>query len=517
MSLVKLIAQLDNTQKTNILGEETTKILRYTFSRHDTDAIATRILDEAISVKDGTKLVNTTKYRNLLINSLRSKTLIDLGFNDHSHAKKIYEKDIERFYTDFKIEEEFRPIIVLDNRENEEYSIPKYGENNGKNAFLHPYQYRLKRKILDDYYNNFNKRLLVTMPTGAGKTILAVEALVDLFRLNYNKSPLQIIWAVDRNELCEQSLQSFQKVWKQKGDSPILAQRYFEKFDKINNNPIPKITFASFKLMVPRLKNNDKELIKLLENSDLLIIDEAHGAEASTYKKVILEYNKYNINGKIIGLTATPYRSGDSEFKSLKDMFNTYFELTDENDEKVNSPMNYLIKRNFLSEITYEVLNAQKANNSKSEYYSELHTNIKRKCEFLIENKLNTIIFAESKSHAIALNLYLTQNNIENKIIIGETHPKKRKEYLNRFGNDKDSLSVIVNHQILSTGIDVPGMNSIMVLGEINSPTLALQIIGRAMRGPLNGGNQSNTIYLTMDNKVKLESYNMLERTVLNN
>ena len=76
---------------------------------------------------------------------------------------------------------------------------------------------------------------------------------------------------------------------------------------------------------------------------------------------------------------------------------------------------------------------------------------------------------------------------------------------------------MLINHQILSTGIDVPGMNSIMILSKIESPSLALQIIGRAMRGEKNGGNKSNTIYLTQDNYKKLEEFELLENIVLQN
>ena len=84
-------------------------------------------------------------------------------------------------------------------------------------------------------------------------------------------------------------------------------------------------------------------------------------------------------------------------------------------------------------------------------------------------------------------------------------------------GNSEDSLSIIVNEKILATGIDVPGLNSIMILANIDSITTALQILGRAMRGPNNGGNKNNTIYITRDNRIKLENYHLLEATALNN
>ena len=120
-------------------------------------------------------------------------------------------------------------------------------------------------------------------------------------------------------------------------------------------------------------------------------------------------------------------------------------------------------------------------------------------------------------SHAIALSIYLSMNSIENELIIGQTKTEKRKEYLEAFGNPDKSLSILVNYEILSTGIDVPGMNAIMVLSKIESPTLALQIIGRAMRGEKNGGNETNRVYLTKDNQNKFKKFQVLESVVLGN
>ena len=100
-------------------------------------------------------------------------------------------------------------------------------------------------------------------------------------------------------------------------------------------------------------------------------------------------------------------------------------------------------------------------------------------------------------------------------MIVGETPDVLRKRYLEDFANENSTMNVLVNHQILSTGIDVPGMNSIMILSEIESPSLALQILGRAMRGPKNGGNKKNTVYLTKDNYNRLCDFKLLEKIVL--
>jgi superfamily II DNA or RNA helicase len=429
-------------------------------------------------------------------------------------AIKCYENSLEQFIKDFNIEEEYYFEAPVDIRENSEFVIPKHGECNGVIAFPHPYQLRLKSSINEIIRTKRDTNILATMPTGAGKTVLAMELIVDLFRSYemYGGKKLQICWVVDRQELCEQSLQSFQKIWKQKGDRKVICQRFFDKFCELNFSNENRITFATFSLLNSRIDN--LEVKELFKQVDFLIIDEAHGSNATTYKEVLDAYQVLSPTGYRLGLTATPFRNDDNEMESLKSLFQTYLSITDENGREIESPMKYLIDLGYLSQVKSQVLNTERGN-SNSEYYKNLHEAVAEECKQLIERGENTIIFAQSKSHAIALNIYLKLQKIENELIIGETPTVLRKKYLERFGSKNDPLSVIVNHQILSTGIDVPGMNSIMVLSKIESPTLALQIIGRAMRGEKNGGNKSNTIYLTRDNYKKLEEFELLENIVL--
>jgi superfamily II DNA or RNA helicase len=304
------------------------------------------------------------------------------------------------------------------------------------------------------------------------------------------------------------------KLWGQKGDQPVCCQRFFGEFNSVESFNYPTITFATFDLLVSRLEtDNIKTLLGL---TSYLFIDEAHQSEAFTYEKVLLEYQRINPKYKIIGLTATPFRSDDSEFSHFKQNFNIYEQLSDEHDNYLTSPIQYLIDRSFLSRINFNLLNNSEGDVSEAEYYRTLNKSVINECKQIIERKENTIIFAKSKSHAVALSIYLKHNGIENGLIIGETPDVVRKQLLSDFTSKENNLSILVNHLILSTGIDVPGMNSIMILGEINSPSLGLQIIGRAMRGPENGGNKENTIYLTHQNYNRLSEFKLLETIVLN-
>lgn len=513
MGLIDLIRNLDGSIKTTLLGDKITEILRYTFVQNEYDAVDDDVVNEAVALQCGEDLVK--RKRDLLIDSCRLKQLKLLGFENHNQAINLYTQDLDRFVSDFSIEEDYLLVPLKDERENFEVQIPKYGECNGIGAFPHDYQLRLKLVIVKKLFTELNPIILASMPTGAGKTVLAMEVIYDLFR-SYGpiqEKSIKVIWAVNSKELAEQSLKSFQRGWNQKGDHSVVAERYFGKFNSILETDSSKITFATFDLLSAR--KSSQEVKKLMSEADFVFIDEAHSSEARTYSDIIQQYKSLNDNHRILGLTATPYRSDDNEFRSLKDIFTDYLKLSGEGYSELPSPLQYLIDGKFLSKVSFEILNIAEGEIGFSEYYRNLHESVLSECRSLIERGENTIIFAKSKAHAVALSIFLKKNAINNGLIVGETSDPKRKEYLSNFADKSNSLSVLVNHQILSTGIDVPGMNSIMILADIGSPTLALQILGRAMRGPKNGGNPENKIYLTPSNQNKLKQYKILESIVL--
>ena len=145
MGLENLIKNLNDREKSVILGNKTTKIIRYSFVNNDNEALPRSILNKAVALHNGINLVNKKKLRNKLIESIPLKELKDMGFEGsedtiYDNAIESYENDLERFFIDFKIEDFYRKILVHDNRTNFEYAIPVYGESNGTNAFPHPYQ-----------------------------------------------------------------------------------------------------------------------------------------------------------------------------------------------------------------------------------------------------------------------------------------------------------------------------------------------------------------------------------------
>ena len=509
MSLEFLVKNLDPQTRKSLLGKETIRLLRYAFSSEDNTVLADEVSNNAILLKCGSDLVTKPSLRrSLLENNLEGKNIDELIARlDHYQSNK---KD---FITDFEIEDKYTHERPAESRTNSELIQPKYGECNGRMAYPHPYQKRIKDEIVG-YINSLQyAKILTSMPTGAGKTVLAMEVLVDCLRnpkALVHSEELNILWIVDSKELAEQSLQSFKKSWTQRGDQPVNCIRYFDSFNSLdlNSNKF-NVVFGTFDLVVSRLDSND--VLDLFNSLNLLVIDEAHMSGAESYGRVISKYEiKQSLNYKVLGLTATPFRNDDDHFITLKNNFSTHIQITDPVD-KFDSPIEYLQKGEYLSNFSFEILNSERGDKNDFEYFKNLHKQVILTCENLKVNGQNTIIFAQSKSHAIALSLQLTMNNFENGLIIGETPFVERSQLLKTFANKKNPMNILVNHQILSTGIDVPMMNSIMILGNIQSPVLAMQVLGRAMRGKKNGGNPNNTIYLTKDNENKLRHFKIFE------
>ena len=62
----------------------------------------------------------------------------------------------------------------------------------------------------------------------------------------------------------------------------------------------------------------------------------------------------------------------------------------------------------------------------------------------------------------------------------------------------------MVNYSVFQEGFDAPKTRAIVVARPVYSPNLYFQMIGRGLRGPLNGGNERCLILNVRDN---IENY----------
>ncbi|MCE9651845.1 MAG: DEAD/DEAH box helicase family protein [Nitrosarchaeum sp.] len=229
---------------------------------------------------------------------------------------------------------------------------------------LHDYQIFAGKKIRDLLVEskNIRKRLLISIPTGAGKTRLVAESLIDW--LNDGKpsddpkihNSKYMVWIAQSRELCEQAISQFNEIYSQKGKSALTVFRLFGThnitletvlaqrvehglivctIDKIYEQINDKTTLSEFNAdyfqnnieyddrvlnsNLPQKYYDDWAFGKLRSVTSCVIVDEAHKAIMPMYTCVLrglgfnfkftADENKCNEAGiTLVGLTATAFR-----------------------------------------------------------------------------------------------------------------------------------------------------------------------------------------------------------------
>lgn len=177
-----------------------------------------------------------------------------------------------------------------------------------------PYEHQKDAMENLDIINKSDKySTMIVLPTGGGKTYTASLWLLK----NALDKKKKILWIAHRQMLLEQAAESFQKF------------AYSEAMPHISSFQYRIVSGASCHDRVIDIQTSDNLLIISKDSigrnlncldvwlSDekeiFLIIDEAHHSTAKTYRKII-EYVKEKVqNVKLIGLTATPFRTADEE------------------------------------------------------------------------------------------------------------------------------------------------------------------------------------------------------------
>jgi superfamily II DNA or RNA helicase len=357
------------------------------------------------------------------------------------------------------------------------------------------------------------------MPTGAGKTFTALEVVVDVMRLP--RSTSFIVWLVDSNELAEQALESFTFLWKLKGDRPLAVCRLFNKFcPAFEDCREGGVVFASFDKLhsiLSDVSHRDRAHVSdLLKRTDILIVDEAHGSIARTYSRSIEAFADA-APVRIIGLTATPGRPDPTETSELANVFSmNLIGIKDPEGNLLEDPIHFLQQEGFLAVLDCELLETGVTLNEADEQRicrqlaenSDRNGRILDQMEQAHHSGESTVVFACTLDHVFALKVLCNKRMIPCEVIVGETPQQERLRILDRFRNRE--FFILINLDILSTGVDLPKLQKMILTRPIGSPVLYSQVLGRALRGPKNGGNARNKIVNLRDNLLNFPSANLL-------
>ncbi len=383
---------------------------------------------------------------------------------------------------------------------------------------LFPHQRRIKDNITRSLIRG-DRRLLVHMPTGAGKTRTSIEAIIDFWKTSLDRNT-NLVWLAHSEELCEQAVETFTKLWEIRGDQEITLLRAWGDHDTPEFHDGNNFIVASFQKLYSMISSNkDKyfKAINLLKRScSFIIVDEAHKAIAPTYK-ICISYLFNEGVTKLVGLTATPGRAKeDIDENNLNitqtDELVSFFDsnkitLTDEKGYEIENPIEYLQENGFLAKIkrrkvatNVDIQLTEKEREFVANFLEvpktvlkRLASNDERNALILGEvaalrlKKCQIILFAVSVEHAHLLTELLNLKGISAKCIDGATSPPDRAEAIERYKNNE--INVLVNYGVLTTGFDAPNTNAVVITRPTASLVLYSQMIGRGNRGVNECGN----------------------------
>jgi len=397
-------------------------------------------------------------------------------------------------------------------------------------APLHEYQFNVKARAIAALKLP-SSRILLHMPTGAGKTRTACELMVDALRAE-PPGPALIVWLAHSEELCTQAVEAIERSWSSKGDHGATVTRIWGNFERPSNSPERGFVVASFQSIHALLTSASKDL-SLLRNiaaaTRMIVIDEAHKAIAPTYEIAINSLSMASTPPKLVGLSATPGRSDNpEENKALSEFFdNTKIGLCDDDGRELEDGIGYLQDMGVLARLDREKIETDVSIDlSESEMVKlselmELPESFLRRLggqherNLLIFNRImelsdakrQVILFACSIAHAELLSDLCVARNIAARLVTGQTDPKDRARYIAEYKDGK--VQLLINYGVLTTGFDAPNTDTVFITRPTASVVLYSQMIGRAIRGPKNGGNERARVIDVVDNLHGMPSENM--------
>lgn len=404
--------------------------------------------------------------------------------------------------------------IVIEEAADEFIFVPS--KNVEVNYALFKHQRDAIKELNQKLYSG-NKKAMLHMPTGSGKTRTAINVICNHFRAT---EPTVVIWLTHTEELCEQAAAEFERAWKNLGNRELNVVRYWGNSQEDVSNLKDAFIVGGLTKVFNLLKTDAAKISKLGSHCSLVVMDEAHMAIAPTFKlnlQILI-----NFGASLLGLSATPGRTwNDPEAdKELSTFFNQQkVTLKVEGHE---NPVDYLVAEKYLAQVQNSPLLYQSGftiSDNDLKYLKEnFHLSdsflknlsqdqqrnilILQKVDELVTRHKRIILFAMNVEHSNLLATCLQARGVNAFSITSNTESNQRRNLIERFKSNEDVPLVLCNYGILTTGFDAPKTSCALISRPTDSLVLYSQMVGRAIRGTRAGGNDAAEIVTVVDSSL---------------
>uniref|UniRef100_UPI003AF096E0 DUF3427 domain-containing protein n=1 Tax=Cetobacterium sp. TaxID=2071632 RepID=UPI003AF096E0 len=302
-------------------------------------------------------------------------------------------------------------------------------------------------------------RALCIAATGTGKTYLGAFD-VKVFKAK------RLLFIVHNEEILKSAMETFKN---------ILPEKTMGFFTGNKKNTDRDYIFST----IQSLNNRYQEFRE--DEFDYIIVDEAHHITAKSYEKVI-DYFKPKF---LLGLTATPERcDGGNIYEIFHMNVPVEIRLQEALDRELVTPFHYYGVKD-ISDVNLEGIDL----NDISAVAKAL--SLEKRVDFIIK-KMNfygysgerrkTIGFCISIEHCKYMEVEFKKRGIKAISVTSEKNSNELKEDIIKKFKETEDLEVIFTVNIFNEGIDIPCINSILMLRPTASPIIFTQQLGRGLR-----------------------------------
>lgn len=334
----------------------------------------------------------------------------------------------------------------------------------------YPYQRDMLEQLEVEREVHDRHRNLLVAATGTGKTVMAALDYRNLRRKHGRD--LRLLFVAHRREILDQSLRTYQGV---------LDDANFG--ESLHSGIVPDgwtHVFASVQSL------NGKALDQLApDHFDIVVIDEFHHGTAPTYRRIVDHFRP----SELLGLTATPERTNGLRIQDefFDGRIAAEMRLWEALENDLLSPFHYfgMADNTDMTAIAWK----RSTRAYDSDELSKLFTGNAARARLVVRavmdkvsdpGSMRALGFCVSVDHARYMADFFRQAGLKAVALSADSPGDERKAALAdlRSGN----LQVIFSVDLFNEGLDIPDVDTLLLLRPTSSATIFLQQLGRGLR-----------------------------------
>ena len=363
----------------------------------------------------------------------------------HSNVEPLTHEWIDRYQQEYKR----KPINLMRQNVPDEYETPDVPDPNDVQVEA--------LEALNKTRLEGNVRGLVVLATGMGKTWLAAFDARDI-------GAKRILFVAHREEILQQAEQTFAR---------ILPDFKIGKYNGNSRDENVDMLFASIQTIskIAHLSKFDPQ------HFDYIVVDEFHHAASRTYRKLLNHFEPRFL----LGLTATPNRSDQADILSLCDN-NLVFSRNLYNgiEMEILCPFSYWGIAD--TEVDYKAIPWRNGKFDPEQLVNQLATYNRANHVFnhwKEKKQKRTLAFCASIRHSDFMANFFSGQGIRS-VSVHNKSDVRRNQALQDLEEGK--IDVIFSVDLFNEGVDLPSIDTVLLLRPTESQIVFLQQLGRGLR-----------------------------------